>query len=349
MAHTPVTQESSTQLATAEQQAALLRLMGGARVTQMLHIAAKLGIADLLAEGLRNCDELARLTDTHAPSLYRALRVLATVGIFAEVGERAFELTPLAQLLRSDAPGSARNYVIMQGEPWMWQAWGDAMHSVRTGEPAFEHVHGIDFFGYLAREPEAAVVFNAAMTGRAGMADVTVARAYDFSDAGVVCDVGGGHGVLLTTILEAHPGVRGILFDQPAVIDGARARIDAAGLAGRCDLVAGDFFEAVPAGADVYVMSNVIHDWDDERALVILRSCHQAMAPGGRLLIVETLIPPGNEPHFGKMVDVQMLVLTGGGERTEAEYRALLAAAGFRPTRVIPTPSTVSIIEGIRD
>jgi hypothetical protein len=246
-------------------------------------------------------------------------------------------------------PGSVRGYIIMQGEAWIWDAWGRALHSVRTGEPAFTHLHGMDAFAYLEGHPEAAATFNAGMTGRAASADVAVARTYDFSGVRTIVDVGGGHGLLLSTILEAYPAARGILLDLPSVAAGARERIAAAGLAGRCDVIAGDFFASVPPGGDCYLLANVIHDWDDDRAVAILRSCQRAMADGGRVLIIEAVLPTGNEPHPGKVGDLQMLVITGGRERTAAEYRALLTAGGFRSGRVVPTASPVSVVEGIRE
>jgi SAM-dependent methyltransferase len=326
-----------------------MRLITGYRLSQMVHVAATLGIADLLASGPKGCAELAQLSGTHAPSLYRALRALAGAGIFREQADGRFALNALAEPLRSDVPGSVRGYAIMQGEGWIWDAWGRALHSVRTGEPAFNHLHGTDFFPYLEQHPEAAAIFNAGMTGRAASADVAVAHTYDFSDVRTIIDVGGGHGLLLSAILEAYPAARGILLDLPSVAAGARERIAAAGLAEHCEVVGGDFFAAVPTGGDCYVLANVIHDWDDDRAVAILRNCQRAMAPGGRVLIIEAVLPTGNEPHPGKIGDLQMLVISGGRERTEAEYRALLAASDFRPARVIPTASPVSVVEGIRE
>jgi len=317
-------------------------------MSQLLYVAAKLGIADLLASGEKNADELAELCDAHAPSLYRALRTLASAGVFAEDDDRRFSMTPLAEPLRSDVPGSVRGYVIMQGEPWLWNAWSLAEHSVRTGEPAFNRLHGAHIFEFLEQNPEAAAVFNAGMSGRAASADVAITRDYDFSGVRSIVDVGGGHGLMLIAVLQAWPQMRGTLLDRPAVAEGARERIAAAGLADRCQVLGGDFFDSVPAGADCYVLANVIHDWDDDAAISILRTCHAAMQPGSRILIVEAILPAGNEPHPGKIGDVQMLVITGGQERTELQFRTLLTASGFTPTRVWPTTSTVSIVEGRR-
>jgi hypothetical protein len=333
---------------TAEAQVSLLRFATGYRISQMLYVAARLGIADLLASGPKSAEELALLCDAHAPSLYRALRTLASVGFFAQQDDGRFCMTALAEPLRSDVTGSLHGYVIMQGEPWMWNAWSLALHSVRTGEPAFNRLHGTNIFGFLDQNPAAAAVFNAGMTGRAASADVAIAANHDFSGVRTIVDVGGGHGLMLAAILQAWPDMRGTLLDRPAVADGARTRIAAAGLTDRCQVVGGDFFESVPAGADCYVLANVIHDWDDDHAIAILQTCHAAMEPGSRVLIVEAILPAGNEPHPGKIGDVQMLVITGGQERTELEFRSLLTSSGFTPTRVLPTASPVSIVEGVR-
>jgi hypothetical protein len=331
-----------------EAQASLMRLATGYRLSQMLRVAARLGIADLLADGPKTCDQLARLSGTHATSLYRALRALAGAGVFSQQADGRFALNAPAELLRSDVPGSVRGYAIMQGEDWVWSAWGQALHAVRTGEPAFNHVYGMDLFTYLDGHPEAAATFNAGMAGRAAAADVAIAAAYDFSGMRTIVDVGGGHGLLLSAILEAAPAARGILLDLPSVAAGARERLAAAGLAGRCEIVGGDFFASVPAGGDCYVLANVVHDWDDDRAITILRNCHAAMPSGARVLIVEVVLPTGNEPHPGKVADLQMLIISGGRERTTDEYHALLLASGFVPGRVLPTASPVTVIEGVR-
>ena len=329
-----------------EAQNFLVRIATGYRLSQMLYVAASLGIADLLAAGPKSCADLAQSTGTHASSLHRALRALAGAGIFREEADGQFALTALAEPLRSDVPGSVRDYAIMQGQEWLWDAWGRAMHSVQTGDPAFSELHGMSIFSYLERHPDAATVFNAGMTSRAASADVSAAHVFDFSSARMIVDVGGGHGALLSTILQAYPAARGVLLDRPAVVAGARERMTAAGVADRCEVIGGDFFASVPAGGDCYVLSNVIHDWDDRSASAILRNCAGAMANGGRVLVIEAVLPTGNDPHPGKIADVQMLVLTGGRERTEREFRTLLNASGFMSTRILPTPSVVSIIEG---
>jgi hypothetical protein len=238
---------------------------------------------------------------------------------------------------------------MMQCEDWIWSAWGQALYSVQTGEPAFNRAFGTDLFTYLDSHSDAAAIFNSGMTGRAAAADVAVAEAYDFSGARTIVDVGGGHGLLLSAILAAAPSARGILLDLPSVASGAREHLTRGGVGERCEIVGGDFFTSVPAGGDVYTLSNVIHDWNDERAAAILRNVRAAMAPGARVLIIETLLPPGNEPHPGKIADLQMLIISGGRERTLDEYHTLLGSSGLAPGRVIATDSPVSVVEAIEE
>ncbi len=326
--------------------AALLEMAAGYWVSQALYVVAKLGIADLLKEGPKSCEELARLTGADGRSLYRVMRGLASVGVFAESEGGRFALTPLAAPLQTAPPDSIRAMVIMLGEE-AYRAWGDLLMSVKTGEPAFERVFQMGRFEYLAQNPEAGAVFNEAMTVFARRMHLSVVKAYDFSGFRTVVDVGGGHGGLLTLILRTHPKVRGLLFDSPSVVEGAKKRLETAGVAARCEAVAGDFFQTVPSGGGAYILSHVIHDWDDERSVAILRNCRQAMRKDGKLLLVEEVLPPGNASSFAKLLDLHMLVVTGGRERTEAEYAALFAAAGFRLTKVIPTDSGASVIEGV--
>jgi hypothetical protein len=327
---------------------ALLQQALGISISRSVCVVAKLGIADLLKDGPLDTETLAAAVGVHAPSLYRVLRTLASVGIFAEGDDGRFGLTPQAEPLRSDAPDSVRDYILMVGDEWYWRPWDHLLHSVQTGRPAFEHVHGADFFTFLARDPGAAAVFDAAMTSRSAQENDAIASAYGFSGLGTIIDVGGGHGSLLAAILRANPGLRGVLFDRPQVVAEARRQLEAAGLGGRCEVLAGDFFESVPAGGDAYILKRVIHDWDDERAGALLRNCHRAMPGDGRLLVIELVLPPGNDPSLGKLFDLLMLVNLGGRERTEADYRTLLAGAGFELTAVTPTPSLVSVVEGVR-
>jgi hypothetical protein len=325
----------------------LIQKLAGTWVAQAISVVAKLGVADALADGPQTVDALAAAADAHAPSLYRVLRALSSVGIFAEDDDGRFRLTPLAEPLRSDGPGAVRAMAILLGEDWAWRPWEHLLHSVWTGQSAFEQTHGLPIFDYLAQQPEAGAAFDAGMTGRSGPDDAAVAAGYDFSGFGTVVDVAGGRGSLLAAILRTHPTARGVLFEQAHVVSGATQYLDAAGLGSRCEIVAGDFLASVVAGGDAYVLKRVIHDWDDDHAVRILELCRRAMPATGRLLVIETVIPPGNEPSFGKLLDVLILVWTGGKERTEAEYRALLEAAGFELTRVVPTRSSLSVVEGV--
>jgi len=323
--------------------------MAGTWVSHAILLAARLGIPDLLADGPKDGRELAGLTDAHAPSLYRVLRALASVGVFREAEDGRFHLTPLAEPLRDGVPGSLRAFAIMLGEEWHWRAWGDLPHAVRTGQSAFEHLYGVTNFEYWAQHPEAEAIFDDAMTSRGAAQNAAVVAAYDFAGVGTLVDVGGGHGSLLAAVLQAHPAMRGVLVERPEVVAGARAYLEQAGVQERCEVVAEDFFASVVSGGDAYVLKSVVHDWDDDRAVAILSTCRRAMPAGGRLLVVDWVVPPGDEPSFAKLLDLLMLVWTPGGkERTEAEHRALLALAGFELTRVIPTAAGVSIIEAVQ-
>jgi len=318
---------------------------GGSWITQGLGVAAELGVADILAGGPRTCEELAKQTSTEPDALYRLLRALASVGVFAADGQGRFALTPLAEMLRSDVPGSQRAFAIMMGAEFC-QAWGALSHSVRTGEPGFNHRYGLPFFDYMTRYPERHGIYDSAMTGIHGPETEPMLDAYDFSTFRTVADVGGGNGLTLTAILKRHSALRGILFDLPAVVERARADIEASGVSERCRIEGGDFFAAVPPGADAYVLRHIIHDWQDREAAAILRNCRRAVKPGGRVLVVETVIPPGNEPSFGKWLDLMML-LVNGRERTEEDYRRVYSEAGLELSRIVPTSAGVSVIEGV--
>ena len=323
------------------------RMIAGFQVSQALYVAAKLGIADLLAKGPQGVKELAETTETDAPTLYRVLRGLASLGVFAEDDAGSFGLTPLAECLRSDAPGSQRANAIMRCGPSFWSSWGDLLTTVKTGETAFPRVHGMDRWDYLARHPEESTIFDAAMTSLTARFSAAIAGEYDFSRFGVLADVGGGAGRLLATILAANPSMRGILFDQPQVVAGAPAQLTQAGVADRCDIVGGSFFESVPSGADAYLLKSIIADWDDEQAIAILRICRAAMSNRGKLLLVEFVLKPGNEPDPGKMVDLNMMVMNGGRVRTADDFGRLFTAAGFLLSDVIPISGPFSVIEGI--
>jgi len=330
----------------------LLHLMNGCRVTQALYVAARLGLADLLQDGARGSEELARATGADARALRRLLRALVSLGVFAEDADGRFAPSELGALLRSDVPGSLRAAAIFFGDERNWHAWGELERSVMSGEPVRGPRGTQAFLEEGARDPEGAALFNAAMTSLTSAFDAAVTAAYDFSRLGTLVDVGGGQGALISSILAANPALRGILFDIPPVIESARGRIAEAGLAGRCALVAGDFFASVPAGGNAYVLKWVIHDWDDEHSAAILRSCHRAMARDGRLLLVERVVPERIDQSAdtqGMLLgDLNMLLVTGGRERTAAEYQALLARADFALARIVPTGTQLSIVEGTR-
>ena len=326
---------------------ALRDLIVGGWVSQAVYVAAKLGLADLVEDGPKSPAELAEATGTRADRLHRVLRMLASIGVFVENEDGRFALTPLAEGLRSRAPVSWRAFAIFCGENWHWRAWGELLHSVRTGEPAFEHTFGTSLFDYLSGNPEAAQVFDTAMTSSGALQNRAVVSAYDFS-AGTIVDVGGGEGALLAAILARNPDARGVLFDLPHAAEGAAGLLAAAGLAQRCEVVPGSFFEQVPTGGDVYILKRIIHDWNDERSREILARCRTAIPETGRLLLIEHVLAPGNAPSWAKLLDLEMLVMTSGGrERSEEEFRILLASVGFVLQRVIPTAGPICIIEAI--
>lgn len=331
--------------------AQLLQMIMGKASTQLLYVVAELGIADLLGDGPMSVAELAAVTDADEAALYRVLRALAGMGVFAETGKRAgerrFELTPLARPLRSDASDSVRDFARMAGSRWHNRAWAELLQSVMTGEPAFNLAFDEDLFDHLTAHPDRFDLFNAAMTSLSNQDADAMLRAYDFSDLETIVDVGGGHGYLLTEILKAHPGAHGVLLEIPDVARGARETTREAGVGDRCEVIEGDFFETVPEGGDLYILKLIIHDWDDGRAVDLLRNCRRAMADDAKLLVANSVIPPGNDPYPGKMIDIEMLAMTPGGrERTEEEFRQLFQEAGFELSRTIPTASYLFLLEG---
>ena len=322
----------------------LRRLTNGFQVSQAIHVAASLGLADLLREGPRSVDDLAAATGTTAAALNRLLRALASIGIFADVGGR-FGQTALSNYLRSDVTGSLRAWARRIGRPDHWRTWGELERSLRSGTSAFRELYGVTAWDWRAAHPEENAIFNAAMTGlSAGMVESIVA-AYDFSQIRSLVDVGGGEGALLAAILTANPDMRGVLFDLPHVLTGAGEVLQTAGVTDRCELVAGSFFETVPPGADAYILKSIIHDWDDGSALAILQRCRAAIPESGRLLLVEHVLKPVNQPDPARFSDLNMLVMLGGQERDPDEFERLCAGAGFRLTTIIPTASTHSVIE----
>lgn len=322
------------------------RMITGCWLTQMLYAAARLELADHLSDRPRLVAELAQQTGAHEPSLYRLLRGLASVGVFSERSDGRFELTELAELLRRDHPHSARASVLMMGGT-QYRAWGELLHSVRTGETGFEKLHGEPLFDYLGKHPDEAAVFDEAMVSIHGRETAAIIAAHDFGQYRTIIDLGGGNGSQLCGILQAHPQPRGIVFDLPHVAERADSYIAAQGLSDRCRTAAGSFFTSVPTGGDAYLLRHIIHDWNDEQSRVILNCVRQEISPTGKLLILETVITPGNDPGFAKLLDLTMLVIPGGKERTEGEYRNLLAASGFRLAKITPTAADVDIIEAV--
>ena len=325
----------------------LRQLIMGFRATQLIHVAAKLDIADHLRLGPQTPHQLAPVVGAEPRSLLRLLRALASLGIFAETAAGAFELTPSAQLLRSDVPGSLRGIAQLFGEEWLWSAYGRSLYSVRTGHPAFKQVHGQPLYDYLRHTPAAAEQFHDAMSSFSAQESSAILAAYDFSEANTVVDVGGGHGELVAALLRRHPRLSGIVFDLPEVIAGASHLLADAGVAARATCVAGDFLTDIPSGGDAYLLKSVLHNWDDGTVVSILRRCREAMADHSRLLVIERVVPPGNGESEAKLFDINMLVVAGGQERTETEYRMLFQVAGFELARVIPTASPLSLIEAL--
>lgn len=317
--------------------------MSGAWKSRAIHAAAALGVADLLENGPLALGELAARLDCHPASLYRLLRALTTIGIFEQRSPGVFATTSLGRCLGS---GAMRDSCLMLNADWHEAAWRELVHSVRTGAPGFERAHGEPLFTWLDRHPDASDLFNRAMAAGRSYRDAGVADAYDFSTASVLVDVGGGHGTLLLSILRAHPRLRGVLADLPSVVAAARAPIDSAGLQDRCSISGVDFFASVPAGGDVYLLAHVIHDWGDAAARRILENCAAAMRPGGRVLLVENVLPADDAPSRTHWLDLEMLVLTSGGrERTEAEFRALVEGAGLELVRLTPTAGSRALLE----
>jgi hypothetical protein len=325
----------------------MIQLTSGHVIAQALYVVAELGIADLLANRPHTSAEVAEATGVHAPSLYRVLRTLASHGVFVEEVNQRFRLTPLGATLRSDVPGSVRAWARVNCGI-TWRSYGEMLYSVQTGQPGFDRAFGMSVFEYTARHPDAMATFGRMMIDLHAQEVAAVASAYSLSDVRSVVDVGGGSGNLVAALLEANPGLRGTVFERSAVAETAVQWLHAAGLSHRCDVLEGDFFESVPTGGDVYVLSHVIHDWDDAQCLRLLGNCRRAMASTSRLVIVEIVLPGANEPSAGRLMDLIMLVnAPSGQERTLDEYRDLLARANFRLSRAIPTASPVSVIEAI--
>lgn len=340
------TQQTAREPAPVEQ---MLDLMSGLWVSRGIYVAAKLGIADHLREGGKTAAELAELTTANPDALYRILRMLAMVGVFDQEsgGEERFSLTPLSETLLSDAPGSLRYGAIAEMGEVHYEAWGNIMSSVETGGIAFDNLFGQNIWEYFENDRPKADNFNRYMANSSIPVNAAISTGYDYSGARKLIDVGGGLGGMISAILRENPHLEGTLFDAPSVVEKSRLFLEEQGLAERCETIGGDFFEAVPAGGDIYTMRWIIHDWEDGKSIRILRNIRDVIPPDGRLLLAEAVVPAGTEPHFSKFFDLIMLTMTGGRERTEAEYEDLLGRAGFRLSRIIPTDSFLSIIEAV--
>jgi len=325
-----------------------MEMIFGFALSRSIAVAAQLGIADLLKDGPKSPDELAQAVGAHPRSLYRMLRALAGVGIFKEGGDERFSLTPLGEPLCNDAPESLRAFAALMADEVNFEVWAQLPYSIQNGKPVAPHKFGMPWFAWLEQNPVEGKAFHDAMTSLSAGAVAAVLGAYDFSGINKLVDVGGGHGLLLASILSKYPNMTGLLYDAPTVISGAKEVLAAHGVADRCEAVGGDFLKSVPAGGDAYILKHIIHDWSDEDCLMILSHCRAGMTAGGKVLIVEMVIPERNVPAISKFLDLEMLLFLTGCERTEAEYRSLLDGAGFELTRIVATPSGYSVIEGVR-
>lgn len=324
----------------------MFELISGDIVTQLVHVAAELRVADHLAVGPRPVDELAVATGAYEQSLFRVLRALAALGVFTEVAPRRFALTPLGDTLRDGAAGSMREMARMFGRDH-YRAYADLIPAVRAGTPAFPLTFGTDWWSHIIQHPQEAEIFHAAMGNLAQGIHAAAVAAYDLSGVRHLVDVGGGHGYLATTILERYPNLTATVFDLPGVSPGAIGPLNAAGVSNRAEIVEGDFFDSVPEGGDVYLLSMILHDWDDGNATRILDNVASAMREGSRVVVVDAVIPEGDIPHFAKVLDIVMFAILGGQERTEVEWARLFEGSGLRLTEVLSTESPMSVIEAV--
>ena len=325
---------------------AILQLLNGAHVAGAVSCLAQLGVSDLVEMGPKSARQLATQTATNPQALYRLLRATASVGVLAEGPEGTFSETPMSAVLRSNANPSLRALAIMGGREWHGRGWSHLEYCVRTGKQALDEIYGAPVFEYLRQHPEEARIFDDAMTGFSMIDGPAVAEAYNFDDIHSILDVAGGHGLLLATIMARNPHLKGTLYEAPHVIDGCHNG-PLAPVMDRCTLVSGDMFTSVPAGADAYIMKHIIHDWPDDVCIKLLAACRKGVNHGGKLLVVDHVIQPGNDFSPGKFLDLQMLIFPGGCERTEKQFSALFSAAGWRLNRIIPTASPESIVEGV--
>ncbi len=311
-----------------------------------LNVVARLGVADLLAKGPQTTKELAKTLEVREDFLYRIMRTLASIGVFKEVSLRQFALTPISDELRSNQPGSLRDTICFLADPWHFRMYTHMLEVMKTGKTASEVDSGENNWVIFARDKEEGDRFNAAMTSISARMMPAILEAYDFSGINTLVDVAGGHGFVLTSILKKHPQMKGIVMDLPHVVDGANQSIKAQGLEARAQGASGDFFKAVPKGGDAYIMKHIIHDWDDEKCIIILKNIHAALGgvEKGKVILLEGVVPPGNDPHPSKFMDIEMMMLPGGLERTESEYRTLFKKAGFELQQIVPTKSPLSVI-----
>jgi hypothetical protein len=324
----------------------ILQVGSGYIASISLNVAVELNIPDLLAAGPRPIRDLAAQTAANEDALYRVLRVLATVGIFTESAPRTFANTPASETLRANVPGSLRDLIHWWCDPMHFRTYADLLHSVRTGQPCFDKVFGEPIFDYFPKDPRESEMFNRAMISFSSIEVPAALEVYDFSGIGTLADIGGGHGHVLCAILQKYPAMRGILSDLGHVLEGSRECIRRHGVESRVTVTTADFFKSVPSGGDAYLLKHIIHDWDDPRAELILRNIHTAMgASKGKVILIEMVLTPGNHPHPGKFLDIEMLTMVSGRERTEEDFRALFARAGFRLTRIVPTKSPACVIE----
>jgi hypothetical protein len=331
--------------------AMLMPLINGFMAARVVHVAAELGIADLLAAGAKSTETLAGEAGANVPALHRLLRALASLGVIDELEPGRFALNEMGEQLRGGVPDSVRNLALMFGSERVWRSWGELRHSILTGTPAFRHVFGVEAFEFLARDPKQAAVFNEAMAEITRQVAKDLVTAYDFASFSKIVDVGGGNGTLIATILDSAPKLRGILFDSSSGSAEASEQLRTRGVLERCEVIAGDFFHSVPKGGDAYILKNIIHDWDDERSATILKNCRNAISAGGKLLLVERVMPARIDASAGHqrwtMLDMHMLVMLGGRERTEEEFRSLLATVNFelRRTLLLQGATGYSVIE----
>ena len=326
----------------------LLQVLVGFWASRCVYVAAKLGIADLL-DSPKTAEQLAHDTGMHPRAMYRLMRALACGGIFRERNDGRFEQTDASRFLRSDIPNSLRYTMLSELGPTHYGPWGELLHSVQTGQPAFDHVFGEPIFSWFQKHPDRSKIFNQSMSELTAMVEPAVLEAYDFSNCGTLVDVGGGRGSLIAAVLRKHKSLRGVVYDAPHVVEAAKTHLAEMGVADRATTAAGDFFHSVPAGGDTYMMKHIIHDWDDDLCRKILRNCHKVLKPGGKVLIIDQVLPGRNEFSPGKFSDLLMMVMPGGAERTEKEFRALLESSGFKCARIIPTNSIVDVVEGVRE